>query len=82
MTLLKQVVMIQEQTLPEDHPNRLVSQQVLATLFWDLDQSSVAIQIMQKVVRIEERVLSEQHPDREIAEEWLRYMEDETTISS
>jgi hypothetical protein len=35
-SLLEQVVKMREQTLAEDHPDRLASQQVLATVYWDV----------------------------------------------
>ena len=77
MSLLEQVVKIREQTLAEDHPSRLASQQALATMFWDLGRRNASLQIMKHVVEIQRQVLDKHHPDRKNSEAWLEYFEDE-----
>ena len=59
VSLLEQVVKIHKQTLAEDHPSRLASQHVLATIYWDLDRYSDAVQMMKHVVGIRSQVLDE-----------------------
>ena len=63
IALLEEVAWVRERTLAEDHPDRLASQHVLATTFWEGKQSE-ALQIMRHVVEIQKRVLDEHHPDR------------------
>jgi Tetratricopeptide repeat len=77
VSLLEQVVKIKKQILAEDHPDRLSSQYVLATIYWDLDRYSDAVQMMKHVVRIRRQALDEQHTDQKASEAWLEYFEDE-----
>ena len=49
---------------PEDHPNRLTSQHVLAIAYRADGQVSKALRLLEQVVAIEEKVLKEDHPDR------------------
>ena len=62
MSLLEQVVMIQEQTLAEDHPYRLASQQMLAIVYWDVGRRHAALQMTKHIVEIRQQVLEEHHP--------------------
>jgi hypothetical protein len=76
VSLLEQVVKISEQTLAEDHPSRLTSQQVLATMYWDLGRRNTAIQMTKHVVEIRRQVLDEHHPARTGSEAWLEHFEE------
>jgi hypothetical protein len=67
-----QVREIQEQTLAEDHPDRLASQHELATIYWEIDRQIAALQMMEHVVEIQQQVLDEHHPDRMNSEYWLK----------
>jgi hypothetical protein len=58
------VVKIKEQTLDEDHPDRLASQHNLAIMYWDLGYRNAALQLMKHVVEIHRQVLDEHHPAR------------------
>ena len=71
VSLLEQVVQIREQTLAEDHPDRLASKNNLATMYWDLGRRSAGLQMMKHVVEIRRQVLDEHHPAREGSEAWL-----------
>ncbi|KAF7505308.1 hypothetical protein GJ744_001011 [Endocarpon pusillum] len=77
LSLLEQVVKIEEQILAEDHPSRLASQHELATIYWDLGHHSNAVQMMKHVVGIRSQVLDEQQPGRKNSEAWLEYCKDE-----
>ena len=79
VSLLEQVVKIREQTLAEDHPSRLASQQVLATVYWDYDRRNAALSITKRIVKIRRRVLDEHHPARTGFEAWLEYFEEGMT---
>ncbi len=54
MSLLEQVVKIEEQTLAEDHPSRLASQQVLAGVYRANGQVKEAVSLLEQVVKIQE----------------------------
>jgi hypothetical protein len=77
VSLLEQVVKIKEQTLAEDYPSRLASQQVLATMYGNLNRRNAALQMMKHIVEIQGQVLDEIHPDRINAETWLEQFEEE-----
>jgi tetratricopeptide (TPR) repeat protein len=62
--LLEQVVKIREQTLAEDHPDRLASQHALAVAYKANRQVKEAVLLLEQVVKIEEQTLAEDHPDR------------------
>ena len=75
MELLEKVVKIEEQTLAEDHPDRLASQQNLAAYYWKLGDHATAFNIMTRVVEVRKQALHESHPDRQCSEAWLREFE-------
>ena len=64
MSLLEQVVKIQEQTLAEDHPDRLASQHALAGAYEANGQVKEAVSLLEQVVKIREQTLAEDHPSR------------------
>jgi tetratricopeptide (TPR) repeat protein len=64
VSLLEQVVKIQEQTLREDHPDRLVSQHVLADAYEENGQFKEAVSLLEQVVKIKEQTPAEDHPSR------------------
>ena len=64
VSLLEQVVKIQEGTLAEDHPHRLASQHVLAMAYRANGQVKKAVSLLEKVVKIREQTLAEDHPHR------------------
>ena len=64
MALLKQVVKIREQTLAEDHSDRLASQHELASAYEANGQVKEAVLLLEQVVKIQEQTLTEDHPDR------------------
>jgi tetratricopeptide (TPR) repeat protein len=63
VTLLKEVVRIREQTLAEDHSDRLTSQHELARAYQANGQAKEAITLLKEVVRISDQTLAENHPD-------------------
>jgi len=73
---VRDVVKIKEQTLAADHPSRLASQHVLATMFWHLGQHAAALHLMENVVEELRKLLDEDHPNRKKSEAWLRYIQD------
>jgi hypothetical protein len=77
VSLLEQVVKIRQQTLAEDHPDRLTSQQVLAIMYWDLGRRKAAHDMMKHVIRKCRQVLDEYHPARTGSEAWLEHFERE-----
>ena len=64
VSLLEQMVKIKEQTLTEDHPDRLASQHILALVYRENRQVKEAVLLLEQVVKIEEQILTEDHPDR------------------
>lgn len=64
VSLLEQVVQIQEQTLVEDHSDRLSSQQRLASAYDADGQAKNAISLHEQVVQIRDQTLAEDHPAR------------------
>jgi tetratricopeptide (TPR) repeat protein len=64
VSLLEQVVKIQEQTLAEDHPSRLASQHGLAIAYRANGQVKEAVSLLEQVVKIREQTLAEDHPSR------------------
>jgi hypothetical protein len=62
--LLEYVVAIEEDTLREDHPDRLASQHMLATMCQAGGQTHRALELLEHIVARRERALSEEHPDR------------------
>jgi hypothetical protein len=75
VSLLEQVVKISEQTLAEDHPDQLASQQVLTTFYWDFNRRNTALDITKRIVKIRRQVLDEHHPARTDSKAWLKYFE-------
>jgi tetratricopeptide (TPR) repeat protein len=64
VSLLEQVVKIREQTLAEDHPDRLTSQHELAGAYRANGQVKEAVSLLEQVVKIQEQTLAEDHPSR------------------
>ena len=64
ISLLGQVVQIREQTLAEDHPDRLASQHELAGAYQANGQVKEAVSLLEQVVQIKEQTLAEDHPSR------------------
>ena len=64
MKLLEYVVAVREKSLTEDHPDRLASQQVLATVYYSDGQVIKAMGLLEYVVAVRERTLAEEHPSR------------------
>jgi tetratricopeptide (TPR) repeat protein len=64
VSLLEQVVKIEEQTLAEDHPSRLTSQHELAGAYRANGQVKEAVSLLEQVVKIKEQTLAEDHPDQ------------------
>jgi hypothetical protein len=71
VSLLEQVVKIQEQTLAEDHPARLASQHALAGAYRANGQVKEAVSLLEQVVKIKEQTLAEDHPDRLVSQHAL-----------
>jgi len=71
VTLLEQVVAIKEKVLKEDHPDRLVSQHVLAMAYQADGQVLKAVKLLEQVVAIKEKVLKEDHPNRLVSQRAL-----------
>jgi tetratricopeptide (TPR) repeat protein len=72
--LLEQMVKIQEQSLAEDHPDRLTSQHVLAVAYQGNGQVREAVWLLEQVVKIREQSLAGDHPDRLILQHALVQM--------
>jgi tetratricopeptide (TPR) repeat protein len=64
VSLLEQMVKIQEKTLTEDHPSRLASQYELAGAYQANGQAKQALSILEQVVKIRKQTLAEDHLDR------------------
>ena len=64
VSLLEQIVKIREQTLTEDHPNRLMSQHALAIAYQANGQVKEAVSLLEQIVKIQEQTLTEDHRDR------------------
>ncbi|KAL8909968.1 MAG: hypothetical protein Q9171_004734 [Xanthocarpia ochracea] len=64
VSLLEQVVQIQEQILAEDDPSRLTSEHNLASAYHANEQVEKAVTLLKQVVQIREQTLTENHPDR------------------
>lgn len=64
MKLLEQVVAIEENTLRQDHPDRLASQHMLARVCQAGGQTDRALKLLEHIAALQERTLSEEHPDR------------------
>jgi tetratricopeptide (TPR) repeat protein len=62
--LMEQLVKIREQSLAEDHPDRLTSQHALAIAYRANGQVKEAVALLEKVVKIQEQSLAEDHPDQ------------------
>jgi Tetratricopeptide repeat len=71
VSLLVQVVKIQDQTLAEDHPSRLASQHALAGAYEANGQVKEAVLLLEQVVKIEEQTLAKDHPSRLASQEVL-----------
>ena len=74
VSLLEQVVTIREQTLAEDHPDRLASQHELARAYQANGQVKEAISLLEQVVTIKEQTLAEDHPHRLASQQVLATM--------
>jgi tetratricopeptide (TPR) repeat protein len=72
--LLEQIVTIKEQTLAEDHPNRLASQHELAGAYQANGEVKEAVSLLEQVVQIQEQTLTEDHPDRLTSQHELAVM--------
>ncbi|KAH8648332.1 hypothetical protein BGZ60DRAFT_499727, partial [Tricladium varicosporioides] len=64
VSLLEQVVLIQETTLAKNHPNRLASQHVLATAYQANGQVKEAVDLLEQVVKIQETTLAKNDLNR------------------
>jgi tetratricopeptide (TPR) repeat protein len=64
VSLLEEVVKIQEQTLAAEHPHRLASQHELAAAYQANGQVKEAVSLLEEVVKIEEQILAAEHPHR------------------
>ena len=64
MSLLEQVVKIQEHTLAEDHLDQLTSQHTLVGAYKENGQVKEAVSLVKQVVKIQEHTLAEDHPSR------------------
>jgi tetratricopeptide (TPR) repeat protein len=69
--LLEYIVKIQESVLPEYHPDRLASQQELASAYQDNGQVVKAVQLLEYIIKIEESLLPEDHSDRLVSQHQL-----------
>jgi len=56
------VVKIEELTVVEGHPDRLMSQQVLATIYWDFGRQNATLDMTKHVVEIRRQVPDRHHP--------------------
>ena len=65
------MVKVKEITLAETHPERLVSQHVLAHAYLANGQIEEAMKLLEHVVKIEEITLAETHPDRLVSQHEL-----------
>jgi tetratricopeptide (TPR) repeat protein len=64
VSLLEEVVKIQEQTLAAEHPDRLTSQHELAGAYQANGQVKEAVSLLEEVVKIREQIQAAEHPDR------------------
>jgi tetratricopeptide (TPR) repeat protein len=62
--LLERVVAMRAEVLAEDHPDRLASQHVLATVYQANGQVKEAVKLLERVVAIKAEVLAEDHHSR------------------
>ncbi|KAJ5402753.1 Acyl transferase/acyl hydrolase/lysophospholipase [Penicillium crustosum] len=74
--LLKHVVAVQA-ALAEDHPDRLVSEHVLAIAYQANSQIGEAIKLLEHVVTVRETALAEDHPDRLASQQVLEVVQRE-----
>ena len=58
------MVKIREQTLAENHPDRLKSQHELARAYFVSNRVDKAITLMEYVVEVKQKALGEDHPSR------------------
>jgi Tetratricopeptide repeat len=75
VALLENMAKIREQSLAEDHPDRLASEDSLAIYLWELGSHKASLGMMARVVELQRKVLDEGHPYRERSEDWLDYFE-------
>jgi Tetratricopeptide repeat len=66
--VLEQLLRIREQSLAEDHPDRLASQHNLAVFYWESGSHETALDTMARVVEIHKQVLEEDQPSRQSSE--------------
>ena len=64
ISLLEQVVQIEEQTLAKDHPDRLNSQHELALAYKANGQVQEAVSLLEYVVQIRKQSLAKDHPSQ------------------
>lgn len=64
VSLLEQIVQIQEQILAKDHKELLASQRMLGSAYLDNKQIEKAVAILEQVVQIWEQILAEDQPER------------------
>ena len=64
VTVLEEVIRIQEQTLAKEHPGRLASQHGLAGAYQANGQVEKAMTVLEEVVGIQEQTLAKEHPVR------------------
>jgi tetratricopeptide (TPR) repeat protein len=62
--VLEKISQVEDGTLAKDHPDRLVSQHVLAEAYKANGQIKDAIQLLEHVVKVDETTLAGDHPDR------------------
>ena len=63
--------------LAEDHPDRLVSEHVLAIAYQANSQIGEAIKLLEHVVTVRETALAEDHPDRLASQQVLEVVQRE-----
>ena len=80
ISLLEQDVQIRQQTLAEDHPDRLASQYELARAYRANGQFKEAVSLLGQVVQIEEQTLAVDHPHRLALQHELGRLEDATVM--
>jgi hypothetical protein len=66
------VVKIEEQTLAEDHPDRLGSQHALAGAYHADGQVGKAVKLLEHIVAVRTKVLRDSHPSRLVSQHMVR----------
>src|SRR5436305_11952644 len=70
---LELVVKIEEQSLAEDHPDRLASQHELARAYHTVGYHNKAVALMEVVVRVKQKTMTAEHPSRLVSERVLAW---------